>query len=116
MCSVLQSYVQSIRLPFATLVLTKRFNFAIAAARIPVKHIISNLESLIRRIQDRNIRESIRQNISHILKTTKPRNISYDEFKALRAVKNKDVIILLADKDDTTVVINTKDYKQRWIC
>ena len=55
--------------------------------------------------------------LSHILRNAKPpneRNISKEEEKALKDLKNDDSIVILpADKGKKTVVMNRKDYTEK---
>ncbi|XP_074026892.1 uncharacterized protein [Leptinotarsa decemlineata] len=96
--------------------LAKGFNFAVAPGRIPVENIISNVESALNRIDDKETQESIRQDIAHVLKNAKPptRNIPHKEYQALKNLReNEDIIILPADKGNATVVLNTIDYESK---
>lgn len=83
-----------------------------APARIPVENIISNVKSTIRRIEESNIQELVRQNITYILRITKPpkREIFHDEFQAVKALNNSENIIRLSP-GNATVVMKTKYYK-----
>ncbi|XP_074035217.1 uncharacterized protein [Leptinotarsa decemlineata] len=100
----------------STEALAKGFNFAVAPGRIPVENIISNVESALNRIDDKETQESIRQDIAHVLKNAKPptRNIPHKEYQALKNLReNEDIIILPADKGNATVVLNTIDYESK---
>jgi hypothetical protein len=60
--------------------------------------------------------EEARQETVRIIKSlTKPRdNLSRTERAALKTLKNNtDLTILLADKGNATVILNTTDYKQK---
>ncbi|XP_072401183.1 uncharacterized protein [Diabrotica undecimpunctata] len=98
-----------------TSVLSKGFNFAVAPARIPVENIISEVESSITNIPPETA-EIIRQDVSQILRTAKPpkRNLTREEKEALRDLqKNKEIIVLPADKGNATVVMNIDDYDKK---
>ncbi|XP_023028767.2 uncharacterized protein [Leptinotarsa decemlineata] len=100
----------------STEALAKGFNFAVAPGRIPVENIISNVESALNRIDDKETQESIGQDIAHVLKNTKPptRNKLHKEYQALKNLReNEDIIILPADKGNATVVLNTIDYESK---
>jgi uncharacterized protein (UPF0335 family) len=96
-------------------VLAKGLNFAVAPQRIPVEDIITGVETGIYKLSSDDA-ETVRQLTCDILRKAKPpiSNISTDERTALKQLKlNKNLSILPADKGNVTVVMNTKDYKDK---
>ncbi|KAK9707917.1 Bromodomain extra-terminal - transcription regulation [Popillia japonica] len=85
-------------------VLAKGFNFAISPAHIPVESVICGVESSIQGMNE-NTAEEIRQDVVAVLRKAKPpkRNISRDEYLALKDLRsNNNIIILPADKGNAT--------------
>ena len=81
-------------------ILQKGLNFALAPSRIP---------------QPYNNAEDIRQECALVLKDAKPskKNITKEEFAALKKLKGgKDIMVLKANKGNTTIFIKTEDYQQ----
>ena len=96
-------------------VLSKGFNFAIAPKTIPKEEIISSIEASLTTV-NQTIAEQIRQDVSKILRTSKPpkTNITHNERQALKDLNNnKNITILPADKGNSTVLINTEDYMSK---
>jgi len=58
--------------------------------------------------------DNIRRQITNILSKSSPSNITRQERLALQDLnRNTNFIVLLADKDNTTVVMNISDYKKK---
>lgn len=96
-------------------VLAKGFNFSVTPSKIPKEDIITAVESSISKLP-LDKAEIIRQETCHILrKAVQPKkNISLEEFKALKALRlNKEIIVLPADKGNATVIMNTSDYTSK---
>ncbi|XP_068918321.1 uncharacterized protein [Tenebrio molitor] len=90
-------------------------NFAIAPARIPQEEIITEVETAIRHLPKEEA-EEIRFETCRILKKSKPpkRNLSRDEMKALSELrKDKDIVILRADKGNITVIMDQNEYNDK---
>jgi hypothetical protein len=102
--------------PAAVSVLSKGLDFAQTADSIAnLKETISITERAILHIP-KDIAEEIRQETSCILKHAKPRkeNVTKEEKRALMALQNDtNIAILLADKENATVVILDQDYHNK---
>jgi len=95
--------------------LAKGPNFAVAPNKIPKEEIISQIESSIYRLPSEQA-DNIRTQVANILRKTKPPplNITRQKRLALQDLsKDTDIIILPADKGNTTVVKNTSDYRKK---
>lgn len=70
----------------------KEFDFAVVRVKIPLDKI--SRQRTISKIDISVTQESMRQDISYIVKITKPpkRNLSYAEFQALKALRNNQQI------------------------
>jgi len=80
-----------------------------------VEELISNIEVAIKNL-DIAKSEEMRQDIAKILRTYKPptANISIKEKRALNNLrKNKNIVILKADKGNTSVIMNIIDYDNK---
>ncbi|XP_060518420.1 uncharacterized protein LOC132697146 [Cylas formicarius] len=96
-------------------VLHKGFNFAVAPKTIPKEEIISEIETVIDHLES-STAEEVRQDVACILRKAKTpaSNITKEEERALICLrKNKEIMILPADKWNATVVMNTEDYKRK---
>ena len=96
-------------------VLSKGLNFAVTPQQLPVDEIITTEQACLQ-LTDTTKAASLRSNVTRILKKNKniKQNISREERVALEGLtKNKDIMILPADKGRVTVVINTKDYDDK---
>ncbi|XP_046405042.1 uncharacterized protein LOC124170364 [Ischnura elegans] len=99
----------------ATSVLAKGLNFAFSPRHIPVEDIITGVEVALRKLPHQDA-EEIRQDVANVLTKSKPPrpNLPLDQRRALDDLKsNRDIIILGADKGNSTVVINRKDYQAK---
>ncbi|XP_071500039.1 uncharacterized protein [Diadema antillarum] len=99
--------------PTENSLLKKGMSFAIAPKRIPAVEIVSRVESTIRTL-DAESKESIRKDISTVLQQAKPPkpNITGEMHRALETLKkDRDIIVLPADKGRAAVILNTSDYK-----
>jgi len=98
-----------------TSVLAKGMNFAVAPKRIPVDQFIAETESSISSLSP-DKKSAIRNKVCSILSCAKPpkKNISQAEMKALKTLgKDKNIIILKADKGNSTVVMNRTEYDEK---
>jgi len=101
--------------PIMVSALAKGPNFAVAPNKIPKEEIISQIESSIYRLPSEQA-DNIRTQVANILRKAKPppSNITRQERLALQDLsKDTDIIILPADKGNTTVVMNTSDYRKK---
>ena len=101
--------------PSAISVLEKGFNFALAPTRIDKFDIISRIEASLWDVPKADADE-IRFLSARILqKATPPSpNLSRAELKALHELRNdKDIVILPADKGNSTVVMDRSLYRQK---
>ncbi|XP_018372103.1 PREDICTED: uncharacterized protein LOC108766985 [Trachymyrmex cornetzi] len=95
--------------------LAKGPNFAVAPRKVPKEGIVSQIESTIYRLPSEQA-DNIRRQVTNILSKAKPPppNITRQERLALQDLnRDTDIIVLPADKGNTTVVINTSDYKKK---
>ncbi|KAK3732372.1 hypothetical protein QZH41_005703 [Actinostola sp. cb2023] len=98
-----------------TSVLAKGMNFAVVPKRIPVDQFIAETESSISSLSP-DKKSAIRNKVCSILSCAKPpkKNISQAEMKALKTIgKDKNIIILKADKGNSTVVMNRTEYDEK---
>ena len=96
-------------------VLAKGGNFAVTPTSIPTEEIITRVEAAIYKLPKKEADE-IRVETCRLLKRAKPPkcNISKGEQRALIELrKNKQLIILPADKGNATVVMNSADYETK---
>ncbi|XP_011859451.1 PREDICTED: uncharacterized protein LOC105556945 [Vollenhovia emeryi] len=101
--------------PAETAILAKGHNFAVTPSRIPTEEIISQIETAIFHLPP-EAGNNIRQQSAQILRKAKLsiQNINREERLALRSIKqNDDILILPADKGNTTVVMDKKDYHNK---
>ncbi|XP_055837264.1 uncharacterized protein LOC129905732 [Episyrphus balteatus] len=98
-------------------VLAKGMNFAPTPLNIPTESIIGSVEECLRRNKiDRLTSETIRQDVSVLIRKAKPikSNITKKEMNSLKKLSaDKDIIILPADKGNCTVVLDTDDYHSK---
>ncbi len=95
-------------------VLAKGMKFAPAPKSIPTKEIVTNVESGLRGVAQQAADEA-RVQIVNLLKRAKPppRNITWEEESAIRALKSDpDLIILPADKGNAIVILDREEYKK----
>ena len=100
-------------------VLEKGFNFAITSKFIPKLDIISGVEAGLRAVRDDAAVHIARSKVSEVLKSAKPpqRNITQEEEEALKELKqDENIIILKADKGNSTVVMNAQEYDDKINC
>ncbi|XP_018367903.1 PREDICTED: uncharacterized protein LOC108764261 [Trachymyrmex cornetzi] len=96
-----------------TSALAKGPNFAVAPRKVPKEKIISQIEPTIYRLPSEQT-DNIRRQVTNILSKAKPPppNITRQERLALQDLnRDTDIIVLPADKGNTTVV--TSDYKKK---
>ncbi|CAK9810876.1 hypothetical protein ANTPLA_LOCUS6713 [Anthophora plagiata] len=99
----------------AITILAKGHNFAVTPKLIPTEEIISQIENTIHNLPSEDANE-IRRKTTNALKSAKlPKsNITRGEKKALYELKqNKDIVIIPADKGNTTVVMTRQDYTNK---
>ena len=96
-------------------VLAKGLNFAVTPEKVPVTDFIVATEKIAWRLQEGEA-EQLRSEVTGVLKNAKPpkSNISKNERVALTSIKkDKDIIVLPADKGRATVVMNVVDYESK---
>lgn len=92
-------------------------NYAIAPARIPIDDIIAATEATARKL-DHKTANHLRLGVSHILRRTAPppSNLDRGMRQALRSLKqDRHIVILPADKGNTTVVMNRPEYNSKML-
>jgi len=97
--------------------LGKGLNFALVPRKIPVEDIICDVEYGIKNLPDK-IKDTIRQDCAVGLRMAKPprSNISKAEFEALKTLnKNRDVVVLKADKGGAAVLLDRSDYRNKML-
>ncbi|XP_045491134.1 uncharacterized protein LOC123691008 [Colias croceus] len=98
-------------------ILNRGLNFVPAPQKIPCEEIISHMEeTLFKNNILKEDAEAIRQDISCVLRTSKPPkpNISRSESIALKQLrKNEDIIVLRADKGNATFIMDTSYYNNK---
>ena len=100
-------------------VLEKGFNFAITPKFIPKLDIISGVEASLRAVREEAPVHIARSKVSEVLKSAKPpqRNITQEEEEALKKLKQDySIVILKADKGNSTVVMNAHEYDDKINC
>jgi hypothetical protein len=102
-------------------ILQKGLNYALTPSCIPIEKIICGVEECVRRNKINRVKaETIRQDVSGIIRRANPlnSNVSIAERKALNNLrKDKDILILPADKGNATVILNVADYITKlWTC
>ena len=93
-------------------VLSKGLNYALVPDAPPIPRIIAAVESGIRQLPDPAAHD-IRFKIVGLLKKSKPppSNITFEENKAIRELQqNPDIVVLPADKGNSTVVMDATEY------
>jgi hypothetical protein len=93
----------------------KGLNFAVTPHRIPFENIITGIESGIDKLTQKEA-ETIRQKTCNILRSSKlPKpNITHEERQAIKKLNSNDQIIVLpADKGNTTVILDKNDYDSK---
>ena len=91
-------------------------NFCVTPKTVPVDEIIASTESACTQMPDKSEADSLRAEVVKILKNSKPpkSNISNQERNALNQLsKDKNIVILPADKGRTTVILNKTEYQQK---
>ena len=95
-----------------TRVLARGLNFAISPEKVPVDDFILATESACQKLPAEE-RPALRAEIAGVLRSAKPPkpNISKEERQALAVLaKEKDILILPADKGRCTVLLNKTEY------
>ena len=95
----------------------KGLNFALAPKKIPVDDIICDMEFRIRGLPN-NIKDTIRQDCAVVLRKGKPpqRNLSNEEFFALKSLnQNNDIVVLKAKKGADAVILDKDDYPKKML-
>ncbi|KAK5650122.1 hypothetical protein RI129_001151 [Pyrocoelia pectoralis] len=96
-------------------ILEKGFNYAVTPTSIPTENIITNVEIALKDVND-HAADKIRLEVAHILKNAHlpKQNITKAQKSHLKELKNnKDILILRADKGNSTVIVNTSDYNEK---
>ena len=89
-------------------------NYAIAPSKVPTE-IIAVTEATARRL-DANTAQKLREGVARVLTSVKPPkpNLTYSQRRALRDLKNDDLIVILpADKGNATVVMDRSQYSDK---
>ncbi|XP_035671873.1 uncharacterized protein LOC118412922 [Branchiostoma floridae] len=98
-----------------TKVLQKGLNFAVTPDKLPVEDFVVATESACAGLPLSSA-EQLRSEVAGILKTAKPpkNNITKQERDALKELrKDKDLLVLPADKGKATVVMDKSDYEKK---
>ena len=80
---------------------------------------ISGVEAGFRAVRDEAAVHIARSKVSEVLKSAKPpqRNITQEEEEALKELKqDENIVVLKADKGNSTVVLNAKEYNDKVNC
>jgi len=95
--------------------LQKGLNYAVTPRTIPIEDILAGVEKAVQSLPAEMAEEARQETVRIIKSSSRPRNnITTAEREALRTLKNNtDLTILLADKGNATVILNTADYKQK---
>ena len=91
--------------------------FAPSPSRIPKAEIVAKVEGTLFGYANQEIAEEARARITCLIKGAKipERNVSKEEQKAISSLrKDKDVVILEADKGNATVVMDSIMIKKLW--
>ena len=99
-----------------TTALEKGLNFSPTPTKLPVIDIISSVESVLRLQNNQKAAEQARAAICNMIRKARvpTSNISKKERQAVEALKNdKEIVIVRADKDKATVIMNTTDYEHK---
>ncbi|XP_072050067.1 uncharacterized protein [Amphiura filiformis] len=98
-------------------VLAKGLNFAVTPNKVPIADIVTATETAIKQAKlDQSKAESLRHKVSTTLCNAKlpPPNTTKEERKALdELAKDKDIVIVPADKGKCVVVLNISDYDKK---
>uniref|UniRef100_A0A131XB29 Putative reverse transcriptase n=1 Tax=Hyalomma excavatum TaxID=257692 RepID=A0A131XB29_9ACAR len=103
--------------PPETSVLAKGHSFNVSGSRPPLVKIAAAVEDGVRRL-DSKVRESVRLKaigiLAHGLNKKRPSNLSAEENRALRELREDPAIVILpADKGNATVVLDRQDYDRK---
>lgn len=96
-------------------ILENGFNYALVSLKIPKKDIISNIGNLLWKLPDHQ-KKIIRQDSCKIIRKRKAPKPNYTKVKILAANKLKEdnkVIIIRADKENATVIMNIEEYEKK---
>lgn len=97
------------------MILSKGLNFAPTPRQILIPQIVAAVECGLKEVEEKAA-VRIRQKVIGVLRKAKPppSNITSSQGKALRDLKrDTSVVILPADKDRATVLLDRCDYKQK---
>ena len=101
-------------------VLRKGLNFAPTTSKLPVVDVIASIECALRECNDVAQAEAVRGKIAGIMRRSvnslpsRRRNITEEESKGLRSLREKeDIVIIPADKGNATVVMDSTDYTSK---
>ena len=96
--------------------LEKGMNFSERSTTIPRATIIAGVEAALRKARDVRQADRARATVASILSRSKPPrpNTSREERKALEELrKNKDIVILPADKGTSVVILDKEEYDRK---
>ena len=98
-------------------VLERGMNFAPTPKRIPKMDIVASVEAAL--LSQRTLKpekaEQARATVTNLLANAQPprQNVSKDEWLALKSLRqNESIVILEADKGNSTVVLDKVDYER----
>ena len=97
-------------------ILERGLNFAPAPRKVPVPQMVARVEQGLMKLGNLDLARDIRTRLVGVLIKAQPptNNISRDESKAIKELKqDKDIIILKADKGGTTVVMDKEEYDKK---
>ena len=95
--------------------LAKGLNFSVTSKKLPNKDIIAIVKDAVKDLE-KGEADTIRVKISLTLQNSKPPkdNLSKNERKALKeSQSDSSIVILLADKGRSTVILNREDYLEK---
>ena len=97
-------------------VLQRGLNFAQSPNSLPMSKIVAGIEPALRQCNDPEAAERARSIIASIIRQHRPPkpNTTAEERQAMRTLKqDEEIVILQADKGNTTVLLNTTEYVEK---
>ena len=91
--------------------LKKGLNFAVTPADIPATEVTAKVESAVRQLNEERA-DTARRAVNTILQQAEPPkpNITREQQDTLKSLKPKSIMVLLADKGRTRVILDTDTY------
>ncbi|XP_070547586.1 uncharacterized protein [Ptychodera flava] len=102
--------------PAEITVLQKGMNFCVTPLSVPVQEIVASTEVVCNQMKDKSEADSLRADVVKILKNSKPpkSNITTEERNAIAQLsRDRNIVILPADKGRSTVILNKEEYKSK---